>query len=225
MIYERDPEAIYRKSFEIVRAESDLSRFSGDNADIAVRIIHACGMAEAGKSLIFSADCASAGRSALEAGAAVVCDSRMVAGGVSRDLLPAGNPVVAAIEDPGAARLAAETGTTRSAAAFELLKRELEGAIVAIGNAPTALFKLLELIDSGIPRPALVVAMPVGFVGAAESKAALASDPRGLPFVTLPGRLGGSAMAAAAVNAISASASRKKAESDVANIRNGTHSP
>lgn len=200
--YERNPEAIYRKSFDIVRKEADLDGLPREEAEIAARIIHACGMAEAGRSLIFSRDCANAGRSALEAGAAVVCDSRMVASGIRRDLLPANNRVFAAIDAPNAAELASKSGETRSAAAFELIQSELAGAVVAIGNAPTALFRLLELVDSGISRPALVVALPVGFVGAAESKAELVGNPRGMPFLTLPGRLGGSAMAAAAVNAI-----------------------
>ena len=210
MIYERDPKAIYRKSFEIVREETNIAHLPRDNADLAFRIVHACGMPDVGRSLVFSSDCACAGRKALEAGAAVVCDSRMVASGINRDLLPAANPVIAAIEDPRAAHLASKSGTTRSAAAFELLQAEFAGSVVAIGNAPTALFRLLEMVDSGTSRPALIVAMPVGFVGAAESKAELTGNPRGIPFVALPGRRGGSAMAAAAVNAIGASAERRK---------------
>ena len=202
MNYEKNPAEIYRKSFELVRSTSDLSGMEPGNAEIAIRVVHACGMPEIAGQLVFSKDCAASGRAAIKAGATILCDSRMVASGILRKRLPAGNRVVAAIDAPGAAEMAARHGTTRTAAAFDILESELGGSVVAIGNAPTALFRLLELIDSGAPKPALVVAMPVGFVGAAESKDELVRNPRGIPFATLPGRRGGSAMAAAAVNAI-----------------------
>lgn len=200
--YNRDGAAIYRESFAIIRAEADLARFPADLEPVAVRVVHACGMPDAADDLLFSADAGGAGRAALAAGAPILCDSRMVVEGVIRARLPAANPVLCTLADPQTPALAAQLGNTRTAAALELWRPHLAGAIVVIGNAPTALFRLLELLDAGAPRPALILGFPVGFVGAAESKAALAEDSRGVPYVTLRGRRGGSAMAAAAVNAL-----------------------
>jgi precorrin-8X/cobalt-precorrin-8 methylmutase len=200
--YERDPAAIYAQSFEIVRKEARLDRFPPDVAELAARVVHACGDPAVADRLAVSADVVSAGRAALAAGAPVICDAAMVAHGVIRRGLPAGVEVLTALEAPGCAARAAEQATTRSAAAMDLVADRLDGAVVAIGNAPTALFRLLELLDAGAPRPAAILGFPVGFVGAAESKAALAADPRGVPFAALRGRKGGSAMAAAAVNAL-----------------------
>lgn len=200
--YNRDGAAIYRESFAIIRAEADLARFPSDLESVAVRVVHACGMPDAADDLLFSADAGHAGRAALAAGAAILCDSRMVAEGVIRARLPAENPVLCTLDDPQVPALAAQLGNTRTAAALELWRPHLAGAVVVIGNAPTALFRLLELLDAGAPRPALILGFPVGFVGAAESKAALAEDSRGVPYLTLRGRRGGSAMAAAAVNAL-----------------------
>lgn len=200
--YERDPAAIYEASFATVRAEARLGRFSPAMQALAVRVIHACGMVEIADRLACSPGAAEAGQAALAAGAPVICDCRMVASGIIPRLLPAGNQVIETLTDPGVPDRAAEIGNTRSAAAVELWLPRLSGAVVAIGNAPTALFHLLELLDAGAPRPALILGFPVGFVGAAESKAELARDPRGTSFVALRGRRGGSAMAAAAVNAL-----------------------
>ncbi|MFP4602675.1 MAG: precorrin-8X methylmutase [Halochromatium sp.] len=200
--YNRDGAAIYRESFAIIRAEADLARFPADLEPVAVRVVHACGMPDAADDLLFSADAGGAGRAALAAGAPILCDSRMVVEGVIRARLPAANPVLCTLADPQTPALAAQLGNTRTAAALELWRPHLAGAVVVIGNAPTALFRLLELLDAGAPRPALILGFPVGFVGAAESKAALAGDSRGVPYVTLRGRRGGSAMAAAAVNAL-----------------------
>ena len=200
--YLRDGDAIYRRSFAIIREEADLARFSPEEAEIAVRMIHACGLVEAAAHVRFSPDFVAAARGALAAGAPVLCDSEMVAHGVTRARLPAGNAVVCTLRDPRTPGLAAEFGTTRSAAALELWRDRLEGALVAVGNAPTALFHLLGMLAAGAPRPAAVIGMPVGFVGAAESKAALAADPAGVPWAIVAGRMGGSAMAAAAVNAL-----------------------
>lgn len=199
--YERDPARIYEKSFATVRAEARLDRFAPDEAELAIRLIHACGMVDLACDLHLSPGVVVAARAALGRGAPVLCDCDMVASGIIRRALPAGVEVVSAIADPRAAAHAAEIGNTRSAAAMDLLRDRLGGAVVAIGNAPTALFRLLEMLDEGAPRPAAILAFPVGFVGAAESKAALAATPRGVPFATLKGRRGGSAMAAAAVNA------------------------
>jgi precorrin-8X/cobalt-precorrin-8 methylmutase len=185
-----------------VRAEARLSRFPPDIEGLAVRLIHACGMVDVADRLAFSPGAGRAGAAALAAGAPVLCDCEMVAAGIARSRLPAGNPVVVTLNDPAVPDLAREIGNTRSAAAVRLWRDLLPGAVVAIGNAPTALFHLLELVDDGWPRPALILGFPVGFVGAAESKAELAGNPRGIPFVTLRGRRGGSAMAAAAVNAL-----------------------
>lgn len=200
--YIRDGTAIYERSFAIIRAEADLSRFSPGEADIAVRMIHACGQVEAASRFEFSPGFEQAARAALAAGAAILCDAEMVAHGVTRARLPAGNQVVCTLRDPRTAAIAREIGNTRSAAAMHLWGDRIEGALIAIGNAPTALFHLLEMLDEGTPKPAAIVGMPVGFVGAAESKEALAQNRHGIPFAIVRGRLGGSAMTAAAVNAI-----------------------
>ena len=200
--YLRDGAEIYRRSFAIIRDEADLRTVPPDLERLAVRLIHTSGMVDIVGDLMHSPDAGTAGRRALLAGAPILCDSRMVAAGITRERLPARNPVLCTLGDQSVSELAGELGTTRSAAAIELWRPHLSGAVVAIGNAPTALFRLLELLDGGAPRPALLLGFPVGFVGAAESKAALAADPRGVPFVALRGRRGGSAMAAAAVNAL-----------------------
>jgi precorrin-8X/cobalt-precorrin-8 methylmutase len=200
--YLRDGAAIYERSFAIIRAEADLSRFSAEEADIAVRIIHACGQVDVAQHILFGPNFVAAARVALAAGAPVLCDSEMVAHGVTRARLPARNDVICTLNDPRVPALAKKLGTTRSAAALDLWLDRLAGAVVAIGNAPTALFRLLDLIDNGAPKPAAIVGMPVGFVGAAESKAALAVNPHGVPFLIVRGRMGGSAMTAAAVNAL-----------------------
>jgi precorrin-8X/cobalt-precorrin-8 methylmutase len=200
--YLRDGDAIYQRSFAIIRAESDLARFSEDEADVVVRMIHACGVVEAAKAIAFGNGLVAAARAALRAGAPILCDAEMVAHGVTRARLPASNDVICTLRDPRVPPLAAKLGTTRSAAALELWAERLHGAVVAIGNAPTALFRLLELIEAGAPKPAAVLGIPVGFVGAAESKDALATNPHDLPFLIVRGRMGGSAMTAAAVNAL-----------------------
>jgi precorrin-8X/cobalt-precorrin-8 methylmutase len=200
--YLRDGPAIYERSFAIIRAEADLSRFSADEADISVRMIHACGVVELAANIVFGKNLVAAARGALNRGAPILCDAEMVARGITRVRLPAANEVISTLNDPRTAALAARLGTTRSAAALDLWSERLGGAVVAIGNAPTALFRLLELIDAGAPRPAAILGIPVGFVGAAEAKDALAADPRGVPFLTVRGRMGGSAMTAAAVNAL-----------------------
>jgi precorrin-8X/cobalt-precorrin-8 methylmutase len=200
--YLRDGAAIYERSFAIIRAEADLSRFSAEEADVAVRMIHACGQIELAQHIVFGGGLVAAARGALAAGAPILCDTEMIAHGVTRARLPAQNEVICTLNDPRVAAIAAKLATTRSAAALDLWRDRLGGAVVAIGNAPTALFRLLDLIDGGAPRPAAIVGIPVGFVGAAESKAALAADPRGVPFVTVHGRIGGSAITAAAVNAL-----------------------
>jgi len=200
--YLRDGAAIYQRSFAIIRAEADLSRFSADEAEIAVRMIHACGVVEAASHIAFGPGLVAAARAALARGAPILCDAEMVAHGITRARLPAKNEVVCTLRDARVPALAAKLATTRSAAALELWGDRLAGAVVAVGNAPTALFRLLELLDAGAPRPAAILAVPVGFVGAAEAKEALAADPRGVPFLIVRGRMGGSAMAAAAVNAL-----------------------
>jgi precorrin-8X/cobalt-precorrin-8 methylmutase len=200
--YLRDGAAIYQRSFAIIRAEADLSRFSAEEAEVAVRMIHACGHVEAAKDIVFGPGLVPAARSALARGAPILCDAEMVAHGITRARLPARNEVICTLRDERVPALAAKRGTTRSAAAMELWGEKLAGAVVAIGNAPTALFRLLELLDAGAPKPAAILGIPVGFVGAAESKAALAADPRGVPFLIVRGRMGGSAMTAAAVNAL-----------------------
>ena len=200
--YLRDPDEIYRRSFEIVRAETDLSHLPAALHDVALRIVHACGMPGVVADLDWRGDPGAAGRAALAEGRPVLADCRMVAGGVIRERLPAGNAVRCLLDEPGVAARARRARTTRSATAVELWLPHLEGAVVAIGNAPTALFRLIELLGEGAPRPAVILAFPVGFVGAAESKRALAGMPDPPPFLTLHGRRGGSAIAAAAVNAI-----------------------
>ncbi|MFG1288217.1 precorrin-8X methylmutase [Xanthobacter versatilis] len=200
--YVRDGTAIYERSFAIIRAEADLSRFSPEEEDVAVRMIHACGLVDAARDFVFGPDVVAAARAALQAGAPILCDAQMVAHGITRARLPASNEVVCTLRDPAVPALAEKLGTTRSAAALELWREQLAGAVVAIGNAPTALFHLLEMLDKGAPRPAAILGMPVGFVGAAESKDALAADPRGVPFAIVRGRLGGSAITSAAVNAL-----------------------
>ncbi|ALJ36819.1 precorrin-8X methylmutase [Azospirillum brasilense] len=200
--YIRDGAAIYRQSFATIRAEADLSAIPNDLKAVAVRVIHACGMVDAARDLMFSHDVGKAARAALRGGAAILCDSEMVAHGITRARLPADNPVVCTLRDPAVPELAKQVENTRSAAALELWVPRLAGSVVAIGNAPTALFKLLEMIRDGAPKPAAVLGFPVGFVGAAESKDALAEAPFGLPFLAIKGRRGGSAMAAAAVNAL-----------------------
>jgi precorrin-8X/cobalt-precorrin-8 methylmutase len=200
--YLRDGAAIYQRSFAIIRAEADLSRFSDAEADVAVRMLHACGVVEIAKNIVFADGVLTAARKALHAGAAILCDSEMVSHGVTRARLPARNAVICTLRDPAVPGLAEKRGTTRSAAALELWLDRLEGAVVAIGNAPTALFRLLEMLDEGAPRPAAILGIPVGFVGAVESKEALIANPRGVPFIAVRGRVGGSAMTAAAVNGL-----------------------
>ncbi len=200
--YNRDADDIYRQSFAIIRAEAKLDQFPDDLEALAVRVIHACGMPEIVEDLVFSPGAGAAGRAALAAGAPVLCDSRMVAEGITRARLPADNAVICTLNEPGVPELARQLGNTRTAAALEHWRLHLDGAVVVIGNAPTALFRLLEMLDEGIAKPALILGFPVGFVGAVESKDALAADSRGVPFVIVRGRRGGSAMAAAAVNAL-----------------------
>lgn len=200
LVYERDGAAIYRQSFAIIQDEADLGRFPETLVPAVVRMIHACGMTDVAADVGFSDSVAEATRRALEAGAPILCDSEMVAHGITRARLPAANPVVCTLRDERVAALARELDTTRSAAALEFWRDRLEGAVVAIGNAPTALFRLLEMLADGAPRPAAIIGIPVGFVGAVESKEALAA--RALPYLTVFGRRGGSAMAAAAVNAL-----------------------
>ncbi|MEI6445143.1 MAG: precorrin-8X methylmutase [Nostocales cyanobacterium ELA583] len=200
--YIRDGNEIYRNSFEIIRSESNLERFPEDISKVAVRMIHACGMTDIAKELAYSPTAVKAGREALIAGGVILCDSHMVAEGVTRKRLPKNNKVICTLNDPEVPQIAKRLRNTRSASALELWRFHIEGAIVVIGNAPTALFRLLEMLDEGVPRPALILGFPVGFVGAAESKAELAANSRNVPFLTLHGRRGGSAIAAAAVNAI-----------------------
>ncbi|MCO5065470.1 MAG: precorrin-8X methylmutase [Rhizobiaceae bacterium] len=200
--YIRDGTAIYERSFAIIRAEADLSRFDAEEQDVAIRMIHACGQVEAAASFLFSPGFVASARKALKAGAPIFCDAEMVARGVTQARLPAGNEVICTLRDPRTAELARSIGNTRSAAAIELWGEQMKGAVVAIGNAPTALFYLLEKLRDGAPKPAAILGMPVGFVGAAESKEALAAEPYGVPFAIVRGRLGGSAMTAAALNSL-----------------------
>ena len=198
--YVRDGAEIYRRSFATIRAEADLAGLPEDVSAVVVRMIHACGMVDLARDVAYSPDVVAVARKALEAGAPILCDAHMVASGITRPRLPAGNEVVCTLSDPRVPEVAERLGNTRSAAALELWADRLGGAVVAIGNAPTALFHLLDLIDAGAPRPAAVLGLPVGFIGAAESKAALAESD--LEFLVVHGRRGGSAMAVAAVNAI-----------------------
>ncbi|AXI72851.1 precorrin-8X methylmutase [Streptomyces bacillaris] len=200
--YEKDGPAIYRQSFATIRAEADLAGLPADVSQVAVRMIHACGMVDLVRDLAFSPNAVADARAALRSGAPILCDVAMVASGVTRKRLPADNDVVCTLSDPSVPELAAKLGTTRSAAALELWRDRLEGSVVAVGNAPTALFRLLEMIEEGAPRPAAVIGVPVGFVGAMESKEALAEHPSGLEHLIIRGRRGGSAIAAAALNAI-----------------------
>ena len=199
--YERNGAAIYVQSFATIRAEAELGRFSAEEARVAVRVIHACGMVEVAGAIQFHAAFAQAGRAALVAGAPILCDAKMVAHGITKARLPAANEIVCLLDAPEVPAVARRIGNTRSAAALGLWADRMGGALVVIGNAPTALFHLLELLDAGAPRPAAIIGVPVGFVGAAESKAALAADGR-VPFMVVEGRRGGSAMAVAAVNAL-----------------------
>ena len=203
--YIRDGAAIYAHSFSIIRAEADLARFTKEEERVAVRIIHACGMVDVARHIVMSPTFANDAAAALRRGAAILCDSMMVAHGITRARLPAENEVICTLRDPRVAELAKDIDNTRTAAAMQLWLPHLAGALVVVGNAPTALFRLIELLDSGAPKPAAVIAMPVGFVGAAESKEAIAADGR-VPFAIVKGRLGGSAMAAAAVNALASEA-------------------
>jgi len=198
----RNGAAIYERSFAIIRSEADLSRFTAEQAEIAVRMIHACGRVDAAELIAFSPDLVPAARGALRLGATIFCDAQMVAHGITRTRLPANNDVICTLRDDRVPALAETLGTTRSAAALDLWRDRLAGAVVAIGNAPTALFHLLEMLDAGAPKPAAILGIPVGFVGAAESKDALASNPHGVPYLTVRGRIGGSAMTAAALNAL-----------------------
>ncbi|WP_416407782.1 precorrin-8X methylmutase [Agrobacterium rosae] len=200
--YIRDGNAIYERSFAMVREEADLSAFTPDQAEIAIRMIHACGQVEAAQHFRFSPDFVVAARGALEAGKPILCDAEMVSHGVTRARLPARNEVICTLRYPQTPELAKAIGNTRSAAALDLWGEKLDGALVAIGNAPTALFYLLEMLERGAPRPAAIIGMPVGFVGAMESKDALEESGLRIPYAIVKGRLGGSAMTAAAVNAV-----------------------
>lgn len=202
--YETNPQAIYAQSFATVRAEARLERFAPAMHPLITRLIHACGMVEVADRLAFTDGIADVGHAALKAGAPVLCDCEMVGAGIIRRYLPAGNDVIVTLNDPAVPELAQQIGNTRSAAAVELWRDHIEGAVVAVGNAPTALFHLLELLDQGWPKPAAILGFPVGFVGAAESKAELAANSRDCHFIALRGRRGGSAMASAAVNALAA---------------------
>ncbi|HEX7823501.1 MAG TPA: precorrin-8X methylmutase [Mycobacterium sp.] len=200
--YIRDAAEIYRQSFATIRAEADLARFSDNVAGVVVRLIHTCGQVDVTDHVAYTDDVVTTARAALDGGAPILCDSSMVASGITRSRLPADNEVVSLVADPRAADLAARLGSTRSAAGVDLWADRLGGAVLAIGNAPTALFRLLELIDDGAPVPAAVLGGPVGFVGSAQSKQELIERPRGMSYLVVTGRRGGSAMAAAAVNAI-----------------------
>jgi precorrin-8X/cobalt-precorrin-8 methylmutase len=199
--YIRDGAEIYRNSFAIIRAEADLSRFEEIEEKVAVRIIHACGMTDIAHDIEMSRTFSASARAALLRGAPILCDAKMVAHGITRSRLPKDNNVICTLDDPAVAHLAAKIGNTRSATALELWRPHLEGAVVAIGNAPTSLFRLLEMLDEGAPLPAAIIGVPVGFVGAAESKEALRLQAR-VPFLVVRGRRGGSAMAVAAINAL-----------------------
>lgn len=203
--YLRDGAEIYRRSFAAIRAEANLAGFSRAAERVVVRMIHACGMTDLPRDVELSQDFAEAGETALRTGAAIFCDSKMVMHGVTRARLPAANDVVCTLDDPRVPALARALGNTRSAAAVELWRERLRDAVVVIGNAPTALFRLLEILDEGAPLPAVVIGVPVGFVGAAEAKRALAQDRR-VPFLVVHGRRGGSAIAAAAINALASEA-------------------
>ncbi len=202
LAYVRDGAEIYRRSFAIIRHEADLANVPSSLEQVVVRMIHASGMVDLVADIAFSTDLGTAGRQALHHGAPVLCDAMMVANGVTRSRLPASNEIICTLNDPSVPGLAAAKGTTRSAAAMQLWIPHMEGAVVAIGNAPTSLFRLLEMLAEGAPRPAAIIGIPVGFVGAAESKVALAATTHGVPWITVHGRRGGSAIVAAAVNAL-----------------------
>jgi precorrin-8X/cobalt-precorrin-8 methylmutase len=202
MDYVRDGDAIYKRSFGIIRDEADLSRFAPEAAEVVVRMIHACGYVGLAEFVDMSADFVGRATAALTRGANILCDSEMVASGITRATLPAANAVLCTLRAPEVAEWAKSLATTRSAAAVDLWRGSMGGALIAIGNAPTALFRLLELLDSGAPKPAAILGIPVGFVGAAESKAELVARSRGVAYLTVRGRLGGSAIVAAAINAL-----------------------
>jgi precorrin-8X/cobalt-precorrin-8 methylmutase len=202
MIYKKDAQDIYRESFEIIRAESDLSAFTPDLARVVVRMIHACGMTDLPQYVSASPTAIEVGEQALLAGKPIFCDANMVANGITRSRLPKDNEVICTLSDPKTVEIARRYETTRSAAALELWRDKLDGSVVVIGNAPTALFHLLEMLEAGAAAPALIIGVPVGFVGAAESKMALEANLLNLPYLTIRGRRGGSAIAAAAVNAL-----------------------
>ncbi|HVW46823.1 MAG TPA: precorrin-8X methylmutase [Solirubrobacterales bacterium] len=204
--YVRDGAEIYRRSFAMIRAEADLEGLDPVLERVVVRMIHACGMVDLLDDVAASPGFATAGEEALRAGAPILCDTTMVASGVTRSRLPADNEVVCTLSEPSVPDLAARLGTTRTAAAIELWRERLGGSVVVVGNAPTALFRLLELVEEGVAPPAAVIGVPVGFIGAAESKQALAEHPAGLEHVVVGGRRGGSAIAAAAVNALASAA-------------------
>jgi precorrin-8X/cobalt-precorrin-8 methylmutase len=204
--YERDGAEIYRRSFATIRAEADLDGLDPILERVVVRMIHACGMVDLAGEVAASEGFGAAAQAALQAGAPILCDTAMVASGVTRSRLPAANDVVCTLSEPQVAELAASMGTTRTAAALELWRPRLDGALVVVGNAPTALFRLLEILEEGAARPAAVIGVPVGFIGAAESKVALAGHPAALEHVVVHGRRGGSAIAVAAVNALASEA-------------------
>ncbi|MGE2736884.1 precorrin-8X methylmutase [Mycolicibacterium vaccae] len=200
--YIRDAAEIYRQSFATIRDEADLSRFPDDVSRVVVRLIHTCGQVDLAEHVAYTDDVVARAHAALRDGAPILCDSSMVAAGITRTRLPADNEVVSLVADPRAPELAAKLGSTRSAAGVDLWAERMAGAVFAVGNAPTALFRLLELVDDGMPAPAAVLGGPVGFVGSAQSKEELIARPRGMSYLVVTGRRGGSAMAAAAVNAI-----------------------
>jgi len=200
--YLRDPATIYKRSFEIIRAETDFSKLPKNAEAIATRVVHACGMPEIVDDLVITETFASAAIAALANGKSIFVDAEMVRHGIIARQLVYNNEIICTLNDPRAREIGITNAITRSAAALELWKENLEGAIVVIGNAPTALFALLEMIDAGAPKPACIAGFPVGFVGAAESKAELIANPRGIPFATIKGRKGGSAMASSVINAL-----------------------
>ena len=202
MDYIKDGQEIYRRSFAIIRAEANLARIPADLEKVAVRVAHACGMPEIVDDLMFSDGAGDIGRRVLADGAPILCDCKMVAEGITRSRFKEGNPIICTLNDPQVPAIAEKIGNTRSAAALDLWLPLLDGAVVAFGNAPTALFRLLEMLDAGAPKPALILGFPVGYVGAAESKDELAANSRGVPFIAVKGRKGGSAMAVAALNAL-----------------------
>lgn len=202
MDYLKDGQEIYRRSFAIIRAEANLARIPADLEKVAVRVAHACGMPDIVDDLMFSENAGRIGREVLAGGAPILCDCKMVSEGITRSRFAADNPIICTLGAAEVPEIAAKIGNTRSAAALDLWLPLLEGSVVVFGNAPTALFRLLEMLDAGAPKPALILGFPVGYVGAAESKAELAANSRGVPFIAVRGRKGGSAMAVAAVNAL-----------------------